>query len=405
MYNLSKEDIAELSQEISNRIDFDSSANFVMKNMLQQSPSKKTEIIKVWVEMLQKQMWVKLSIGLIFRKGHLEVILSDSISSSDNDWQSCISEDLKAEISQAVCEEKEIRSSLNKLRSTQYFLLLTPCPGCESASALAVIVNSEEATKQNQLMLRSAAIRASVLIVHLESTEQGYREMATRVAHMATGDIVLAQFRLTSVIEKLKGIEDKTIRQEVADTKDDLERAQKCLDRAGLLGAPWFKDTEKLNLGSFVADIGENLNEPTETTGKKIVNERTLIELREKEPILSVYASRMRLEYALRDLMLGTWLLTDENKPVELRVTNGDGRAKIYIHGDNAKLPSHLSGKKFANYLRDPAKFLPSPDNYSAVHGIGFQLAWKLIEEINGSIDAQLSNGKINFHVELNLSS
>jgi len=117
---------------------------------------------------------------------------------------------------------------------------------------------------------------------------------------------------------------------------------------------------------------------------------------------VSMKASRTRLEYALRDLIVGTWLLSSDHRPVVLELESHDHHIVIRIAGGSVK-GVMSDARELEGRLRDPAAFLVSPDDNTVERVIGFQLAWHLIEEVSGSVKAFITKPDMGLMFAVNL--
>jgi hypothetical protein len=73
------------------------------------------------------------------------------------------------------------------------------------------------------------------------------------------------------------------------------------------------------------------------------------------------------------------------------------GRVVLELTGGKPQLQTEvaLTEENIGALLKDPEVFLTGPDNHEIERLIGFQLAWKLIEEMEGRLEARLREGKL----------
>jgi hypothetical protein len=418
---LNDEEIEELAHEITVRNDFEVTVFQMMDKIIWRIQSTldvhdRSEMVKdilsSWALILQERKGITDSVALRFDENKEEFSLFATGQVSQNLWTS-FDPEVREKIKQAVLGRYWLSYPLeNKL------LLVAPCAG--SDPPVALIVTAGESTSLVMGIVSAAAVYLGFIlsmlrlqeILEILQRERGHREMAARIAHMSSGSILLAHLRLSKVAKK----EDATVqelRYEIEGALNHLEETRQGLDRARLLGVPWKQYRKDIPLGEFVADIASDLNK---AIGQEVVKNDDLSKCK-AVPEIIVSAAPVRLRYALRDFMLGTWILSELSEPDSLRepihlslahlsLGNGDIKAQLRLIG--SKISPTLgvsSGQELENRLRDPEVFLVSPDKYLPERSIGFHLAWALIEEIDGSeIHPYLVDGRLGFIVELPLT-
>jgi hypothetical protein len=404
----SQEDIEELAQEITARQDFENAIIRILDRSLEETRPQvgmhdRSEmaagILNAWIGVLLEQEPITKSAAFGFDGGRER---PDVFPKEQESLWDSLSLDIQERVRQAVRGHYWLSRPLK-----DGYLMVAPCAGSDSPVALAV-TTGRQTTSLVRWMVNAAAARIGFVLSILQSEErrdQGYREMAARVAHMTSGSILLAQLQLDKVLRE-EGATAEELRSGIEETLSTLEEAQKGLDRARLLGVPWQRYRENIRMGEFVAGTGRDLNR---TAGQEVVRKEALDNCLHSAIVVS--AARVRLRYALRDLMLGAWILTnptgtgDLKQAIDLSLTNGSRDARVSLIGGKLNMTSGISsGRELERRLRDPDVFLLSPDDYRPERSIGFHMAWKLIEEMGGSIHANLAEGKLSFVVELPLA-
>ena len=401
-------EIKKLARELGAYYDFEYTANGLMDDSIEQPRLSFRDILYSWAVVLSKQKTISKSAALCWNPDTAKLDpISPSID-SERMWDTLLDSNLGKRITERIRANQSfscplIDTSVPGIPEDQ-FLLVSSCPGSDPPAALAASCGIYEEIPIIQRTIDNAATRAALFLAMLrarEESERGYREMAARVAHMSSGSIVLAQLRLGAILKRQR-LNREHVYHEIEEALNNLGEAQQGLDRARLLGVPWSKYAEDIQLVPFLAEIGEELNRAVD---KKVVSEDSLREYQAEALHLFVSASPVRLKYAIRDLILGTWILTNQEDPVHLTIANGGMQAEIRVEGGKTNLPLGKFNGKLDAMLRDPAVFLLSPDRYSAERSIGFHMAWTLIEEIQGAVRPEiLEDQRLRFVVELPLA-
>ncbi len=382
-----------LGEEITRQINFQHLMLNALDMAVQEPPEDAVGVFRLWTSILEQMSEAAAALVIDPDSGKIENI----VSTDSEFWKYLLDLPIRDRITRAV---REGRSLSVPVREKEGFLTVTPCPGSSPPAALAVF-HADYTQGTIGFVADCAATSAGLFLAMLraeEERERGYRDMAAKVAHMSSGSIVLAQLRLGA----LRDEEDTSpeFRREIEKALSDLRDAQQGLDRARLLGVPWSRYAEPIDLGPFVAEICEALNEATK---KEVVDTASIQKCKSRLGI-TLQASKVRVRYAIRDLALGTRILTEPKIPLCLSLTPNETLAKLEIIGGK----TNLSDEEISRDLRDPEVFLSSPDEYIPERSIGFHLAWSLIEEIKGaSIHPEIDRvGKeLKFIIELPLSS
>lgn len=267
-------------------------------------------------------------------------------------------------------------------------LLAYPCPGSKPPIAITTVARHNSRIQLLRWMTDVAATHAAAIMAIVragEERERGYRELASRMAHVVSSSVCVAELRLRLVLEG--GVTDAKIKQAVSRAIETLGEAQRGLTRARLLDLPWDRYGEDIPLVEFLQDVSSELN--------KAVAPRVAVEPGDSSSIQPcVHAARERLRYAFRDLLLGVWLLGGKHQPVKWTVRDGQERVQVDIEGDVTDRVGGIPATLILDHFFDPATFLSS-DREPSEYGVSFHLARQLIREIRGSDINVANDGEI----------
>ena len=374
-------DLDALARELTVQGDFQAAALLLMEKLANRPPPTSATVLQEWVALLTRQPGVA---ACAFLKADYDAQSLDPLASSPNISMlnalrsspsrrrllACLSN------MQFLADRLPREASLRGRSSAQFFVQpLVP----RSLRTLLIVVTDGTKAFQIDYIAQSVATFAAAFLA--PAREQ---EMSARVAHMSSGSILVAQFKLEAALHELKQHNEPAAAGQICKALGALRDAQAGLDRARLLGLPWHKQARRIRLGPFLAEVAEALNNEID---QEVVGERSLRACR-CAPDAVVRAGDERLRYALRDATLATWLL-GKGRTTSLAVGRTGPWVSAQIKSQGTSLPRAAAGADLMAILSDPGQYLTLPDK-PAARGIGFFLPRKLIEEMGGRMSAQI---------------
>lgn len=387
----------ELGKELSILQAFECAADDQMMSAAARPREEADEVLTEWAGVLSIPKLVVASAALRINDADEEVAAVCMEGPKKDTWPGLLSSHQQA-VAKAVRERASLRHPLGSIIDEQasdgFWMLTAACPGIHPPTSLAVIAEAGHASLAYR-MVDSAAIRAAVQLSGLMA-ERARATMAARISQMCSSSIHVAQLRLDRVLRGNATAQEMA--EEIRSALLDMEEAQRGFDRARLLGIPWSRSREDIRLGRFLAEIADRLRG---AAGVPVADVECINVLRGQE--ITVSAAETRLSYALRDLLFGLWLITGKSSPVQIGLRQEAGMAVLKMTAGRLALQSdvEVTGENIGKLLKDPEVFLTGPDEHKIERLIGFQLAWKLIEEMDGTLEAQLADVKLTMTVNI----
>lgn len=387
-------EINELGKELSILQAFECAADDQMMNAASRPREQADDVLIEWLGVLSTLELVVASAALRINDADGQVAAVCMKGSEKDRWPGVLGS-LQQDMAKAVREGASLRRPLGSMleeADDRFCMLTAACPGIHPPTSLAVIVEASY-TSLACRMVDSAAIRAAVQLGGLMA-ERARATMAARISQMCSSSMHVAQLRMDRVLRGNATAQEMT--EEIRKAMEDMEEAQRGFDRARLLGIPWSRSREDIPLGRFLAEIADRLRG---AAGVQIADVECIDALRGQE--ITVAAARTRLSYAVRDLLFGLWLITGKSVPVQIGLRQEAGMAVLKMTAGRLELQTDVAvtGENIGKLLKDPEVFLTGPDEHKIERLIGFQLAWKLIEEMNGTLEAQLADAKLTMTV------
>jgi hypothetical protein len=384
-------EMIELGRELSLRQDFECAADSLMIEAAAHPRQDADSVLAEWAEVLAGQKHVLASAAL--RSGASDDPLSTVCTkgSRKDRWQEILKSRATG-LAEAIQNRASLRRPFELLQNgrpgERFWILAASCPGVDPPSSLAVIVESCHSGLVYR-MVEGAAIRAAVQLGSLTAA-RARATMAARISQMCSSSLQVAQLRLDGILHRSDPAQEMAA--EIRNALGDLEEAQQGFDHARLLGIPWSRCQEDIPIGPLLAEIAEGL----EGAAKAQVADAGCIDVLRQQDV-KVVAARTRLSYALRDLLFGLWLLSGKSEPVRIGLRRDEGTAVLELTGGKPKLQTDVvwTGDNIGALLKDPEVFLTGPDEHQVERLIGFQLAWTLIEGMEGTLHAHLDGGKL----------
>jgi signal transduction histidine kinase len=392
---MSKSEIEVVAEELRARLDFDCVAGQLSDWIISQPPGDISTVVDAWVRLL-KQQSVSLHAAALTLSGPGNLHILAAAESRQGFWRELIGLPFVSRLVGCVQEKKMWASVLPQdprwTQESGAMLLAFPCPGSKPLITMATVARHNSQIQLLRWMTDAAARHAGTMMALFRAgqesereRERGYRELASRMAHVVSNSVCVAELRLRSLQEK--GVRDVNIKDSISQVIETLGDAQRGLTRARLLDLPWDCYGEEVSLVEFMQERSRELNEA--------VAPRVAVEtddFGDERP--SVYAAPERLRYAFRDLLLGVWLLGGKRRPVKLILHDRQDRVEIHIEGDVTEQVGGIPSKLILDHFFDPATFLSS-DQEPSEYGVSFHFARQLIKEIEGSDVAMAGNDQV----------
>ena len=265
----------------------------------------------------------------------------------------------------------------------------------EPPTALALVTGPQIETSLLVNLLSNASVHAGAQInlVRSSSWREKNAELGIRYAQMSSSGITAAKMMINRLNRKFIGTQSEALSLTQRIT-DELESAQRGLDRARLLQLPVTLFSEVIDLKSTVTDLLEN---------QLVAIDPQRWKLSVSGSNFNIVAAPMRLHYALRELSIASWILNSQ-EPTEFELRNGSGKVRVEIEGNRATIPDFLLGQnplEIEKKLRDPDLPWRMRRNNPAERGASFDLPWLLIEDMQGDLSVEiLDETSFRFSVE-----
>jgi len=377
--SLRSSDLDALAQELAIQGDFQAAALLLMERLANRPPATSAAVLQAWVDLLSRQPGVAECAFLRadYSEGSLEYLASSAIVRRITALRnsSCRFRMLACLSSRQFLSDRLPRLAGKPWQPGVQLFVQPVIP--TSLRALLVVISDGRGGCQIDYIVQAVATFAAALLA--PAREQ---ELAARVAHMTSGSILVAQFKLDSALRQMG--DEPAVADQIQKALAALKDAQAGLDRARLFGLPWHGRAGRISLGPFLAKLGAQLNDEIQ---QEVVTEASLRACKRIQSMV-VRATEERLRCALRDAILVTWLLC-KRRTTSLSVARSDERVKARIRGDGTTLPRITRSADLLAILSDPAQYLSLPEK-PAVRGVGLSLPRKLIEEMGGRMGARL---------------
>jgi hypothetical protein len=254
---------------------------------------------------------------------------------------------------------------------------------------IAVIAISRGEQSADSIVQFAARYTATRLIDQLApgAHMRGYRDMAARVSELAGMSVSLAEMKCGELLGDQLSADEESLKR-LSEIAEHLREAQEAFDRARVFGMPWLpgegRDTE---LSTELATTAEWVNA---ATGQDVIRDMD-IDMCNRSSIGTVFTSPTRLHYALRGLLMGSWLLT---KRQQLRLRLDCEKPGFRIEGRECRAFKASRGADIGKIICQPDIFLRGTDDYHVDRIIGLPLAWHLVQEMAGRISARLTEAR-----------
>jgi len=389
-YNgITHDEIVAIGRDELLRNDFEFAVNEALRELAAAGPRRPHDLLKVWARVLGNQ-------STLIEGSAVVMVYADTVAFDcsggipEPAWKALPSQlqrEIRTHVTNGIHYADTVRSSGSPDFDGRQ-IEIEPIGELHKGVALAVVTKSRTIAGR---MLKHAALQAGVMLAS-EARERGVRQMASRISKMCSSSILSARCRLEGLLHGEQPLVD-ALREVVTKAIADLDEAQQGFDRARLLEYPASGHAEPIDLGRFLSGLVASLKsvEPPvmASWAAKACDQATGV---------IAFGSKWRLNYALRDVVMLTWLLTKRN-PVEIEIHDAPDDVSVRIVG--GPLPDNLGGEDARRRLLDPDTLLIGREPHKAVRGIDLQLALILIRDENGKLTVGEVQGKLCFNVIL----
>jgi hypothetical protein len=216
------------------------------------------------------------------------------------------------------------------------------------------------------------------------------------MAELAGMSVLQARLELGAVREELKAraTDTEPIQRGIATALRRLDDAHDAFRRAQLFGTDWrsIEPEGPIDLCGVIAEVARDIPDFISPEGVQRVAGAS-------EPWL-LEASKERLFYAFRDLIVTLWVLGEQKTRVTLGFEAAD--ARVTLSGGHSEALDEYKGRDVSRLLTAPDQFLRGNDPYSVVRTLGIQTAIHLIAECGGKVSSPVdADGRLSFVIDL----
>lgn len=388
----------QLAQELSFQASLEEALETKARQQAESLDDSEDGALIKWADFLEYHFDKEASAAGLVKDTDIRIL--GAKASFTKEWSE-LDEGMQRSIQDSVIRAVPFRKVTQPNKDISLLIIVSPCRRSTPPRSLCLVYKGESKEFLVQMAVQRAANLASrdIAVVRcLKERFAAYQQMAFKMAQICAGSVALAQMRLQMLLMKEGGGPDTAkLAQEAL---NDLRDAQKSLDRARLFGSKppeYFLQT--VSVGEVLAAVGKELNGAVKTP---MVDVQSLKSCERVD--LRVQASPLRMQYAFRDLLLGTWALADR-KPVKLllqnssenslEVTSQAGEALTFWRQSN-------QDSDLMETLRSPDFFMQLREGHDAAErSLGLQNAIELLQQSQAVVNAHMNRkaGKLTFLV------
>jgi hypothetical protein len=284
-------------------------------------------------------------------------------------------------------------------------LLVSGIPGVQTGTLIVVEASDSHEWLRN--ILESAAQFMGICFFH-KSRSQSTRRAITRMSHLSSGYVETATLRLGLLEELLGGEIFETEKEKLypllRKLREDLTSSKNALNRATI----WYADpspvADQVSLAEILQDVADDLSQVNP------LDSPSFIRCLDKLSGVALIAPRSRLTQAIRDCMLGAWILSSRTKihwdaqVSEHDATGSSGIKKVSLlltlTGEGLAFDSErYDGERLSAVFFDPEVFCLTATRGISERFLTFDCTRELLRQMSTEIEPRIIEGKFSLQL------